>query len=87
MKLTDLKPAPGSKNRMKRVGRGIASGMGKTSTRGHRGQGQRAGYSRRYGFEGGQTPLFRRLPKIHNFSMCILSQGKPQMDNLQTHFY
>ena len=67
MKLTELKPSPGSRNKLKRVGRGIASGMGKTSTRGHRGQGQRSGYKRRYGFEGGQTPLFRRLPKIHNF--------------------
>lgn len=67
MKLTDLKPVPGSVKQLRRVGRGISSGMGKTSTRGHRGQGQRSGYKRRFGFEGGQTPLFRRLPKIHNF--------------------
>jgi|AGTN01.2.fsa_nt_gi ribosomal protein L15, bacterial/organelle len=67
MKLTDLKPVAGSVKQLRRVGRGIASGMGKTSTRGHRGQGQRSGYKRRFGFEGGQTPLFRRLPKIHNF--------------------
>lgn len=67
MNLTDLKPADGAKQRPKRVGRGRASGHGKTSTRGHNGQGQRAGYGKRFGFEGGQTPLFRRLPKIHNF--------------------
>jgi len=67
MNLTDLRPAPGSKRNRKRVGRGRASGHGKTSTRGHNGQGQRSGESKRFGFEGGQTPLFRRLPKIHNF--------------------
>ena len=65
--LDDLAPAPGAKRRKKRVGRGRASGHGKTSTRGHNGQGQRSGYSFRFGFEGGQTPLFRRLPKLHNF--------------------
>jgi large subunit ribosomal protein L15 len=70
MKLTDLKPVDGSVKQLRRVGRGIASGMGKTSTRGHRGQGQRSGYKRRFGFEGGQTPLFRRLPKIHNFGFA-----------------
>lgn len=67
MKLTELKPADGARRRSKRVGRGRASGHGKTSTRGHNGQGQRSGASTRFGFEGGQTPLFRRLPKIHNF--------------------
>src|SRR5277367_6064170 len=68
MHLTELKPAPGSRRNRKRVGRGRASGHGKTSTRGHNGQGQRSGESKRFGFEGGQTPLFRRLPKIHNFN-------------------
>ena len=67
MHLTELKPAPGSRRKRKIVGRGRASGHGKTSTRGHNGQGQRSGESKRFGFEGGQTPLFRRLPKIHNF--------------------
>src|SRR5271156_6277590 len=67
MRLTELKPAPGSNRGRKRVGRGRGSGHGKTSTRGHNGQGQRSGESHRFGFEGGQTPLFRRLPKIHNF--------------------
>jgi large subunit ribosomal protein L15 len=65
--LDDLAPAEGAKRKKKRVGRGRASGHGKTSTRGHNGQGQRSGYSFRFGFEGGQTPLFRRLPKLHNF--------------------
>jgi large subunit ribosomal protein L15 len=65
--LEDLRPADGAKRRRKRVGRGRASGHGKTSTRGANGQGQRSGYSQRFGFEGGQTPLFRRLPKLHNF--------------------
>ncbi len=67
MELTDLAAAPGSRKNRKRVGRGRGSGHGKTSTRGANGQGQRSGESRRFGFEGGQTPLFRRLPKIHNF--------------------
>jgi large subunit ribosomal protein L15 len=67
MNLDNLQPAPGARRRSKRVGRGRASGHGKTSTRGHNGQGQRSGESKRFGFEGGQTPLFRRLPKIHNF--------------------
>jgi len=71
MHLTELKPTEGSRRNRKRVGRGRASGHGKTSTRGHNGQGQRSGESRRFGFEGGQTPLFRRLPKIHNFDQVI----------------
>lgn len=65
--LADLKPEEGAKRRRKRVGRGTGSRHGVTSTRGNNGQGQRAGYGRRFGFEGGQTPLFRRVPKIHNF--------------------
>src|ERR1700677_5399341 len=71
MDLNDLKPVAGSKRRRKIVGRGRASGHGKTSTRGHNGQGQRSGESKRFGFEGGQTPLFRRLPKLHNFDQVI----------------
>lgn len=67
MQIDELKPQDGSKRKRKRVGRGRASGHGKTSTRGHNGQGQRSGEAKRFGFEGGQTPLFRRLPKIHNF--------------------
>jgi large subunit ribosomal protein L15 len=71
MNLSDLRPTPGATRKRKRVGRGRASGHGKTSTRGHNGQGQRAGESKRFGFEGGQTPLFRRLPKIHNFDQVV----------------
>ncbi len=71
MELTDLKPNRGARRKLRRVGRGRASGHGKTSTRGHNGQGQRSGEAKRFGFEGGQTPLFRRLPKIHNFDQVI----------------
>lgn len=63
MKLHELAPAPGSKHPKKRVGRGIGSGMGKTSTRGSKGQWARSGGGVRPGFEGGQNPLYRRLPK------------------------
>ena len=63
MKLHELSPAPGSKHPKKRVGLGIGSGMGKTATRGHKGQWARSGGGVRPGFEGGQNPLFRRLPK------------------------
>lgn len=63
MKLHELAPAPGSKHTKKRVGRGIGSGMGKTATRGHKGQWARSGGGVRPGFEGGQNPLYRRLPK------------------------
>ncbi len=63
MRLHDLKPNPGAKTRRKRVGRGHGSSRGKTSTRGHKGQGSRAGSSTRATFEGGQMPYIRRLPK------------------------
>lgn len=63
MQLHELKPAEGSKKKPKRVGRGIGSGHGKTSTRGHKGQKARSGGGVRPGFEGGQMPLHRRLPK------------------------
>lgn len=63
MQLHELKPAPGSRHRTKRVGRGMSSGHGKTSTRGHKGQWARSGGGVRPGFEGGQTPFFRRFPK------------------------
>lgn len=64
MELHDLKPAEGSKKKRKRVGRGPGSGSGKTSGRGHKGQMARSGAKRRRGFEGGQMPLHRRLPKF-----------------------
>ncbi|GEN31993.1 large subunit ribosomal protein L15 [Cerasibacillus quisquiliarum] len=63
MKLHELKPEEGSRKKRNRVGRGMASGHGKTSGRGHKGQKARAGGKVRPGFEGGQTPLFQRLPK------------------------
>lgn len=64
MELNNLKPACGSTHSKKRIGRGPGSGMGGTSTRGHKGQKSRSGYSRKIGFEGGQMPLQRRLPKF-----------------------
>lgn len=63
LSINTLKPAPGANRKNKRVGRGMGSGHGKTSTRGHNGQHSRAGSSMRPGFEGGQMPLYRRLPK------------------------
>lgn len=63
MKLHELLQAPGSRTTRKRVGRGIGSGHGKTSGRGHKGQWARSGGGVRLGFEGGQTPVYRRLPK------------------------
>lgn len=62
--LQDLKPADGSTKNRKRVGRGQGSGMGKTSTRGQKGQKSRSGYKIKRGFEGGQQPIHRRLPKV-----------------------
>lgn len=64
MKLNNLKPACGSVQTRKRVGRGTGSGLGGTSTRGHKGAKQRSGYKKKIGFEGGQMPLQRRLPKF-----------------------
>lgn len=63
MRLNNLKPADGAKHAAKRVGRGIGSGLGKTAGRGHKGQKSRAGGFHKVGFEGGQMPLQRRLPK------------------------
>ena len=64
MKLNNLTPAAGSKGRENRIGRGEGSGHGGTSTRGHKGAQARSGYSRKLGFEGGQMPIQRRLPKF-----------------------
>jgi len=66
MDLSNLKPAKGSVKKDKRLGRGQGSGKGGTATRGHKGQKSRSGYSKRIGFEGGQMPLQRRVPK-HGF--------------------
>lgn len=72
MRLNTLKPAIGSKKSRKRVGRGMGSGSGKTCGRGHKGQHARSGGYHKVGFEGGQTPLQRRLPK---FGFTSLTQG------------
>lgn len=78
MKLHELSPAPGSRKTRKRVGRGIGSGTGKTSGRGHKGQNSRSGGGVRPGFEGGQNPLYRRLPRrgftnIHRREYAIVN--------------
>ncbi len=67
--LEDLRPAEGSTHKTKRVGRGRSSGRGKTSCRGHNGEGQRSGSSAKRGFEGGQMPAYRRLPKLKGFQI------------------
>ncbi len=64
MNLSNLKPAEGSTKTRKRIGRGAGSGLGGTSTRGHKGAKSRSGYSKKIGFEGGQMPIQRRLPKF-----------------------
>lgn len=67
IKIEDLRPAEGATKNKKRVGRGRSSGHGKTSTRGHNGEGQRSGCSRKVGFEGGQMPGYRKIPKLKGF--------------------
>ncbi|MGE5558894.1 MAG: 50S ribosomal protein L15 [Bacillota bacterium] len=69
MKINELKPAPGSRSSRKRLGRGIGSGLGKTSGKGHKGQKARSGGGKGPAFEGGQTPLQRRLPKRGFFNV------------------
>ncbi|WP_165020987.1 50S ribosomal protein L15 [Dysgonomonas sp. ZJ279] len=64
MNLSNLRPAEGATKTRKRIGRGTGSGLGGTSTKGHKGQKSRSGYSRKVGFEGGQMPIQRRLPKF-----------------------
>lgn len=78
MKLHELRAAVGATNSDKRVGRGHGSGMGKTSTRGNNGQGQRSGRSIKVGHEGGQMPLYRRMPKKAHFRM----PGKQEWSSL-----
>lgn len=72
--LEDLRPAEGATSKSKRVGRGRSSGHGKTSCHGHNGEGQRSGSSAKRGFEGGQMPAYRRLPKLKGFK--IINQLK-----------
>ena len=78
--LQDLKPAEGSTHKAKRVGRGRSSGHGKTSCRGHNGEGQRSGRSSKRGFEGGQMPGYRQMPKLKGFK--IINQLKYEEINV-----
>ncbi len=81
MKLNNLKPACGSTHSRRRLGRGPGSGLGGTSTRGHKGAKARSGYKRKIGFEGGQMPLQRRLPK---FGFKNINRVEYQAINLST---
>jgi large subunit ribosomal protein L15 len=83
MKLHTLKPAEGSVKTKKRFGRGEGSGMGGTSTRGHKGAKSRSGYSRKIGFEGGQMPLQRRIPKFGFNSPNRVEYKGINLDTLQ----
>lgn len=82
MRLNQLKPAVGSRSTAKRVGRGIGSGLGKTGGRGHKGQKSRSGGFNKVGFEGGQMPLQRRLPKIGFRSTKGLTQDEIRLSEL-----
>src|SRR5512139_4192167 len=81
MDLSNLKPAKGSVKKEKRIGRGQGSGKGGTSTRGHKGGQSRSGYSRKIGFEGGQMPLQRRVPK---FGFTSLNRKEFKAINIST---
>jgi len=81
MNLSNLTPAPGSVKTRKRIGRGSGSGLGGTSTKGHKGQKSRSGYSRKVGFEGGQMPIQRRLPK---FGFKNINRVEYKAINLET---
>ncbi len=83
MRLNSLGPASGARCSPKRLGRGIGSGCGKTCGRGHKGQKSRSGARRRYGFEGGQMPIQRRVPKSGFRSRRALSTGELRLYRLQ----
>jgi len=83
MELNDIKPAPGAKKNRRRVGRGIGSGLGKTAGRGHKGQKSRAGGFHKVGFEGGQMPLQRRLPKRGFLATTITKAAEVRMGDLK----
>ncbi|MCE5173911.1 MAG: 50S ribosomal protein L15 [Bacteroidales bacterium] len=83
MNLSNLKPAAGSVKDGKRIGRGQGSGMGGTSTRGHKGAKSRSGYSRKRGFEGGQMPLQRRVPKFGFKNINRIEYKAINIDTLQ----
>ncbi len=82
MRLNTLSPAEGAKHTAKRLGRGIGSGLGKTSGRGHKGQKSRTGGGVRRGFEGGQMPLYRRLPKFGFTSLKSFHVAEIRLDEL-----
>ncbi|MGL4602123.1 MAG: 50S ribosomal protein L15, partial [Plesiomonas sp.] len=82
MRLNTLSPAEGAKQSAKRVGRGIGSGLGKTAGRGHKGQKSRSGGGVRRGFEGGQMPLYRRLPKFGFTSMKAAVTAEVRLSEL-----
>ena len=84
MKLHTLKPAEGSIKPGKRIARGQGSGRGGTSTRGHKGAQSRSGYSRKAGFEGGQMPLYRRVPKFGFRSPNRIETKPINLDTIQT---
>ncbi|GLU34379.1 50S ribosomal protein L15 [Trinickia caryophylli] len=83
MELNNLKPAEGAKHAKRRVGRGIGSGLGKTAGRGHKGQKSRSGGFHKVGFEGGQMPLQRRLPKRGFTSLTKEFVGEVRLGDLQ----
>ena len=83
MQLNNLRPAKGSVKKSKRIGRGQGSGKGGTSTRGHKGQKSRSGYSRKIGFEGGQMPLQRRVPKFGFTNINRKEYNGINLDKLQ----
>ena len=83
MNLSNLKPAAGSRKTRKRIGRGPGSGLGGTSTRGHKGQKSRSGYSKKIGFEGGQMPIQRRLPKFGFKNINRIEYKAINLDTLQ----
>lgn len=83
MNLSNLKPATGSTKTRKRIGRGPGSGLGGTSTRGHKGAKSRSGYSKKIGFEGGQMPIQRRLPKFGFKSLNKIEYKPINLDVLQ----
>ena len=84
MELHNLKPAVGSNKKVKRIGRGTGSGYGGTSTRGHKGAKSRSGYKRKIGFEGGQMPLQRRLPKFGFKNFNRVEYKAINLDALET---
>ncbi|BDW09991.1 50S ribosomal protein L15 [Polynucleobacter sp. SHI8] len=83
MELNNLKPAAGAKHAKRRVGRGIGSGLGKTAGRGHKGQKSRSGGFHKVGFEGGQMPLYRRLPKRGFVSLTRRHVGEITLTDIE----